>query len=126
MKAERLKWVVKRSSILLLVGFLYFLYVKKTGYGIPCVFYRITGFKCPGCGITHMVLTLLEMDIRTAFYSHPMLFVLLPLLIVVCGINLVRYVLTGEKKLKRAENFILYICIGLLLGFSVCRNIYGC
>lgn len=36
------------------------------GWGIPCIFYRLTGFQCPGCGNTRAALALLQLDIAAA------------------------------------------------------------
>ena len=37
------------------------------GGGMPCLFRTLTGWQCPGCGMTHAVVALLRLDIRTAF-----------------------------------------------------------
>ena len=36
------------------------------GIGIPCLFRKITGFLCPGCGNSRAVLALLRLDIAEA------------------------------------------------------------
>ncbi len=42
----------------------------------PCVFLKITGLRCPGCGGTRMAASLVRGDIRTAFYYNPLLVLL--------------------------------------------------
>ena len=42
-----------------------------------CIFSRITGYPCPGCGMTRAVLAVLRGDLRAAFSFHP-LWVTLP------------------------------------------------
>ena len=58
------------------------LYLAHAGHGIPCVFRMITGWRCPGCGITTLFLSLLHGDISAAFLANPFLFCTLPLLAV--------------------------------------------
>ena len=37
------------------------------GMAIPCLFYRFTGFLCPGCGNSRAALALLRLDLTAAF-----------------------------------------------------------
>ena len=122
---SRFKRILLYSVIILLLGLLYGTFVKHTGIAIPCVFYLLTGYKCPGCGITRMCMALIRLDISGAFWSHPMLFVQLPFLLLIVVRNMVTYVKYGICRLTRLENIVIYICIGLLVGFAVLRNIVG-
>ena len=36
----------------------YFFLNQRLSIGIPCLFYQITGFYCPGCGVTRMLFAL--------------------------------------------------------------------
>lgn len=56
----------------------YFILHRLTGFAIPCVFHKITGWFCPGCGVTRMLFALLRFDFATAFRSNALLFLLLP------------------------------------------------
>lgn len=40
--------------------------------GWGCVIFRITGYPCPGCGMTRALLAVLRMDLTEAFALHPM------------------------------------------------------
>ncbi len=63
---------------LLVVGagvfFVYFLYLFKRLPRLPCIFKVITGCSCPTCGSTRMVSSLINLDILSAFYWNPLLF----------------------------------------------------
>ena len=49
--------------------------------GIQCVFLRLFGIPCPGCGMTRAYLALLRFDFARAFEMHPM-FWSVPILII--------------------------------------------
>ena len=72
------KGFYKRLGILLLgfaaaltVTILLYILAQKN-IGIPCLFYRLTGLKCPGCGNTRAALSLLRLDFSAAFFYNPM------------------------------------------------------
>ena len=39
---------------------------------VGCLFRKLTGVPCPGCGMTRAHLAALRLDFRTAFYYHPL------------------------------------------------------
>lgn len=108
----------------LAVGYIYIAIVEYIGFGIPCVFYEITGLRCPGCGVTQMCISLINFDIGGAFKSNGMLLILLPILGYVFGKYALTYIKTGRPLLSQKQNVLIYICIGLLLLFAIFRNIY--
>ena len=71
---------VKSALILLGVGALYALETQTLGLFVPCPFHRLTGLKCPACGITTAILALLHGDVRAAFAANPGLAFSLPVL----------------------------------------------
>lgn len=40
-------------------------------FRVPCVFHRITGLYCPGCGGTRAVEALLQSEMVLSFFYHP-------------------------------------------------------
>ena len=48
---------------------------------VGCVFRRITGIPCPGCGMTRAHLAALRLDFQAAFYYHPLWFLPVPLML---------------------------------------------
>lgn len=40
----------------------------------PCLFYDITGVPCPSCGMTRAYVSLFHLDIKSAFFYHPLFF----------------------------------------------------
>lgn len=48
--------------------------IHFTKYLIPCLFYTITGYYCPGCGGTRAMITLLNGELLTSIRYHPVVF----------------------------------------------------
>lgn len=46
---------------------------------IPCVFKKITGLDCPGCGMTRAALAILDGDFYQAFRFNMLVFILAPI-----------------------------------------------
>ena len=66
--------------VILLLGYYFLNY--KFNLGIPCIFYKITGYKCPGCGITRAIFSLLKGNIKNAIYYNKLLFIAGPFIII--------------------------------------------
>ena len=112
--------IVKTALSFLALGFIYFLWIQITHLTIPCPFRTITGFKCPGCGITTLILSLAKLDVQRAFRANPFLFVTGPLLL----IQLVYFfILQWTERTLPKWNEIGVILYGILLCiFGIYRN----
>lgn len=122
-KKARLKKLLLYMMLLGMAGLLYGIFVSYTGLAIPCLFRKVTGLLCPGCGVTGMCVALLHLDWKGAFFCHPVLFVLLlPLTAVfICGAA--GYVQNGRFRFARWQNLILYVSVAALVIFGVVRNL---
>ena len=121
---KRLIKVIIRDVLLLLILIGYFFLNKKTGFYIPCIFHEITGLKCPGCGITHLLFELLKLNIHEAFISNPLVFIYMPFIIVY--FIYLDYLYIYEKKdkiLKKIPNYVWIILIIITLLYGILRNI---
>ncbi len=105
------------GSIFVIGLIIYYFIYKYTSFAIECPFHFITGFYCPGCGITRMLFSLLRLDIYQAFRYNPMVFILLVLYIIY-------YIIKNILKIKIViPNYVYYSIIGLLIVYAVLRNI---
>lgn len=120
---SRLFRLLATFAIILACGLAYAAFVQLTGLAVPCVFRLITGFKCPGCGISRMCLSLLHLDFSTAWGYNPAVMSLLPLGAAVVADMSARYVISGEKRADRFCNIAIVFMIAVLLIFGVLRNI---
>ena len=58
------------AALLLIMAVLYLLAGIFFGFYIPCPFRAVTGFKCPGCGLSHAA-THLAMSAASLFANDP-------------------------------------------------------
>ena len=72
--------IIKRDAVLLGIGILYYIFIRITGLAVPCIFRKITGFLCPGCGITRAILAAVRLDFAKAFAYNQFTFIVLPVL----------------------------------------------
>lgn len=93
----------------------YYIANKLCGFAIPCIFYKITGFYCPGCGVTRLLFSLLKLDFYQAFRYNPLIFVLL--------ICYVIYKLINLKYHFKLPKYTVYIVLLVVILFGVLRNI---
>ena len=116
------KRYVVSAAILLAAGIAYLIFVRLTGLAIPCVFRLVTGFKCPGCGITTMCIHTSKLQFRSAFWDNIFLFVTWPYIIFAI---IYSFFCKRVKKKNPAKSFSisLYLYIVLLIIWGVVRNI---
>ncbi len=75
-----------------------------------CAVRFFTGIPCPSCGMTRAMLALLRLDFRAAFYYHPLVYPLLPLL----SFIVIRYVFWGVSP---ADKRYIRLYVGTLIVF---------
>ena len=116
------KKILKAYLAIFAIGIPYLIWVLLTDLRIPCVYYELTGFLCPGCGITRMFASIARFDFKTAFMYNGLCFIL------VIFWNLVA-ILCATEKIKWVQNqkfiWISFICTAIaLFVFGFLRNIY--
>ena len=60
----------------------YYIFASITDITIPCIFRELTGYQCPGCGLTHLFFDLLTLNFKDAFNDNQLMFILLPFFII--------------------------------------------
>jgi len=119
---SRLKKLVLSCTAVLLVGTIYLIFTSLTGLGIPCIFRRISGIFCPGCGISRMFIALAHLDFAAAFGYNPFLFCLLPLGCTLFLYKSTVYVKYGDTKMPLWEQILYVVIFVLCIIFTVMRN----
>lgn len=112
---------IKVLCMIVGIGVLYLFWVRLTGLAIPCVFRKITGWLCPGCGITTLFVCLSRLDFQGAFQANPFLFATAPFL--AAEIVYYEYMRFKGKTLPKWNQRGLGVYIAALCVFGVWRNI---
>lgn len=122
---ERLYKTLKPIFLILLLGIVYVVLIYTTDFRIPCPFRYVTGLDCPGCGVSRVILSYLKLDFKTAFYTNPVITVILPILFVDFIYHKYHYVVHNNRKpFNKLENISMYVMIGSLILYAVIKNIY--
>jgi len=103
------KEVLSLFGCLVLYGFLAFL------FDIPCPIKASTGISCPGCGMSRALISMLTLDFSSAIYYHPLVFFVIP----VCVSAVVFY----ERKMKKAQQVLIWLCVIALVSVYLYRMI---
>lgn len=109
---------------ILIIIFIYALIVLNTSFAIPCIFNKITGFQCPGCGITRMYIYMFKFDFKNAFMMNPIIFCAQPFIYYIIAKMGYAYISDKKYKTNKIEDVILYIVLILLILYGILRNIF--
>ena len=99
------------------------LLLSRLGIGIPCFFYKVTGLRCPGCGNTRAVLSLLRLDFGAALrynWLFPVEFLYLGWIFVSSGVS---YIRNGKFTYQSPRNGPEIGLMIVVAGWFVVRNI---
>ena len=110
--------LLKVGAVLFCVGLFYGYVLIPLGIRIPCPIRAVTGFRCPGCGITDLCLALLHGHFREAPTYNWGLTIAAPLL---AGLGI--YHMRGGK--RSTETMVSVAILLFLLGWTVYRNLHG-
>ena len=121
--------IVAGAAIAALAGAVYLYFHNPHSYPLPCVFYSLTGFYCPGCGAGRASYSLLHGRFLDAFCYNPVMTVLLPLLALYVAARAIDWAITGGDHIdqKISVKFVAGILIFVLLfgTSSVCAACTG-
>lgn len=86
-----------------------------------CYINKMTGLKCPACGGTRCIASLLNLNFKASFNYHPVFFVSIVLGIL---INLYYIIFTLlDKKINIVKWWYLIIWLIVLIIYTILRNI---
>lgn len=108
------------AVLILSLGIAYYFVLKYTSFGIPCYFYKTTGYKCPACGISHMFMHLAQLKFREALNDNHVMFFLWPF-----GFGellYVRYLTSAGRDLPRINKILLFSAVGIEIIYCIIRN----
>lgn len=109
--------------LIVIVFFGYTILASRTGVAIFCVFHKITGLYCPGCGVTRSLASFANLDIYQAFRYNELIFVAGPL-ILYYYFNKVYYWIFS-KTFKDVPKYFWGLVLFIAIVFGILRNIPG-
>ena len=118
----RLKKVLIKAALICFAGLGYAFFIRTFHISIPCPVYAVTGFYCPGCGVSRMCMALLSENFGAAVHHNVGILAAAPVAAVVFLPLLVRYVRSGDARMRRWQNILLWGMIAWLLIFGILRN----
>ena len=121
---KRAKRLLREIGWILVMGTAYAIWFSFTGIGIPCPIRAVTGYRCPGCGITHCAVNLLHGRVREAFEANQFVFILAPFGLIYGIWRAVRYIRDGSEEISIPETTVFAILFILAIAFAFYRNIY--
>ena len=93
------------------------------GIGIPCLFYKITGLQCPGCGSSRAVMALLRLDLREALRHNALFPLEWGYLAWVWIYACVRYIRTGRFSYAPKPAMMDWAVLGACVLWGIIRNL---
>jgi len=119
---ERFILVAKKYLIVLTIGLAYLAWVLLTGLRIPCPVYSALGLKCPGCGVTRMIVSLVKLDFQAAFNYNSFLFLTSPVILLCIFVPEYHFIKYGEYKTGWIK-YLIWAELLLTLAYGVVRNL---
>lgn len=105
--------------IFLFIGYSIFIYFNQDLFFCPILKYF--HIYCPACGITRMILSIIELDFYQAFHFNPLIFILLILIIIFSIVEMFLFI--NKKKLIRLNNKVYIWLVIILVIYTILRNI---
>ena len=111
--------------VILLVSliFYYFLCKQFSWLSLKCLFFEITGVKCPGCGITRMIFSFMELKFFEGIQYNYFLGMTSFILIGIFCYLIYSYLY--EIKNSKTFDVLCFVYIALLIVWGIVRNVVG-
>ena len=107
-------------ALLFLIG--YALFFNLFGFGLPCVFNRLLGIECAGCGLSRAAAALLRLDFQAAFEYNAVWPLYLGYALWAAPAVSISYVRTGREIGFPSPVWLNYAILGILVSYGVIRN----
>jgi len=108
------------------VVLIYFLFDPVTNKYFPsCIFYKVTGLFCPGCGAQRSIHSLLTGNIIAAVHANILLIFCLPFLMVYYAIQTINFIRPHTNIKINIVNrvWFIYLCALVVVCYWIARNV---
>jgi hypothetical protein len=118
--AKRRPWLALLLLSGVVAGLAYVYFVDPTSSrSLPCAFYEMSGFHCPGCGSTRAAHALVHGRVIAAIGYNPLAAVVVP----VIAIRALVLLLRPRPQTRMMSATWVYTIFGLIVAYGILRNI---
>jgi hypothetical protein len=118
------KWIIIGTGFV--AFFIIYKYFNPYNHNFfpECIFHKLTGYKCPGCGSQRAIHYLFNLDIENAFRENALLVISIPYIIVLFYFKMVSEKSDRQLKINKIllGNKALIVIIVSVLAFWILRN----
>lgn len=109
---DEMKWLLSIGIVFLIIA-----YLGKLSNGpiVPCIFNKLTGLFCPGCGMTRAIHSIMHFEFLQALRYNFLIILIPPLM----GI----YLFLDYKKLHKWAKIMTYIMLVITISYGLARNL---
>lgn len=117
--------IVSAAALIAAAALLYLYFTAEgEGAGIPCMFHRLTGFYCSGCGSSRALRSALHLDFYQALRYNAVFTLALPFFAVYFGSLSISYIRFGKDRISgKISMKIIYIFVAVAVIYGILRNI---
>ena len=124
MNKKRLIIVIVSILIAISIAVGYYIFFHTYHIGIACPIHELFHVDCPGCGLSRMIFSIMELNFYQAFRYNPLMFILFPFIIVFIIDALIAFIYNRETKVVgKIPIFVWVLLFVLAIGFGIIRNI---
>lgn len=115
-------WVLLLLFVLITIYFYFLNPTDKTNFFLPCFFYEITGYQCPGCGTQRAFHEMLHFNFVSAFTQNALFVLAIPYVLAALFFN------SKKDKYPKINDFLLgnrtlLVLLVIVILFGVFRNL---
>lgn len=113
------------TTILILgIGIVYIYFFQHLKLKVPCIFHKLTGFYCPGCGLTRCLNALFHLEFYQAFRFNALFFLFLPVFLFYVIVLIYSKLKKQDGILKKwFPDWTWYLLLVITILFGILRNI---
>jgi hypothetical protein len=95
------------------------------GLFLPCIFHEVTGWHCPGCGMTRAAHELTQFRLGEAFRKNPLAMAVLPLVAVALALEALGWITGGRYRVPRVRLPLgaPWVVLAVVISYWVLRNV---
>jgi hypothetical protein len=123
---KRRFWMLAAAVALVAGGaLLYSVDPGRVWWAPPCLFHRLTGLYCPGCGTGRALHKLFHADLAGALRLNPLMVVVIPLLVYLVVRSSVRNRPGMRANPASLPFWLPWTILGMMVVYWVSRNIHA-